>query len=358
MKKLFILLSFLLGIGTTYAQITITSSDMHVVNDTVRTSVAYNVEQFDFEATGANFTWDFSTLIPAAQTIDTFYAVNSLPILIYLSFMSSANLVKTFQLASLLPEVGLEIPNVKIYQLFNNTSTSFKDAGYGIELEGLGIPLKYNQADEIYRFPMTYEQTFNSNAYLNTSLPSFGTILIDRQRQNEVDGWGTVITPYGTFEALRYRSVVQEIDSVDFPSYEISQRIDRTYTEYHWLTKESGTPILKAHIEDGIGIPVVTYVDSARVITIGIDEIERQKDLVVYPNPTTGTIYIQLNEFDSQGSLSVYDISGHIIFQKQILNSTTSTVQIDLKSLGLSSGIFFLTYISDNKIHRAKVVVQ
>ena len=358
MKKILVLSLFLLGIGTTYAQITITSSDMHVVNDTVRTSVAYNTDMFDFAATGTDFTWDFSTLIPAAQTIDTFYAVNTLPILIYLSFMSSANLVKPFQLAALLPEVGLEIPNVKIYQLFNNTSSSFKDVGYGIELDGLGIPLKYSQADEIYRFPMTYEQTFSSSAYLNTSIPSVGAILIDRQRQNEVDGWGTVITPYGTFEALRYRSVVQEIDSVDFPSYEISQRIDRSYTEYHWLTKESGTPVLKAHIEEGIGIPVVTYVDSVRVITIGIDEIERQNNLVVYPNPTTGMLNIQLNKVGFQGNLSIYDVSGRIVYQKQILNSTASTVQIDLKSSGMNSGIFFLNYTSENKIYRAKVVVQ
>ncbi|MDR0969649.1 MAG: T9SS type A sorting domain-containing protein [Lentimicrobiaceae bacterium] len=358
MKKVLVLLLFLLGIEATYAQITIVSSDMHVVNDTVRTSVAYNTDMFDFTATGADFTWNFGSLIPAAQLVDTFYAVNTLPLTIYLFYMTSANLVKPFQITDLLPNTIGEIPDIKIYQLFNNTSNSFKDVGYGIELDGLGIPLKYSQADEIYRFPMTYAQAFNSNAFLDTNIPSVGTIYIDRQRQSEVDGWGSITTPYGTFEALRYRSVVYETDSIDLPSYEISQRFERNYTEYHWLTKESGTPILKVHIEEGIEMPIVTYVDSARVITIGTDEIEQRKDLVIYPNPTTGILNIQLNEIDSQGDLSIYDITGRIVYQKQILNSTDSTVQIDLKSLGMSSGIFFLNYISENKIYGAKIVVQ
>jgi len=64
MKKLVTLL--LLSITTIYSfgQITITNSDMPTTNHTFRLSITKDVQGFDPVLTGANFSWDFSTLTP------------------------------------------------------------------------------------------------------------------------------------------------------------------------------------------------------------------------------------------------------------------------------------------------------
>jgi len=88
--------------------------------------------------------------------------------------------------------------------------------------------LKFNNPDEWYQFPMNYGQTYADEAALEMALPDVGYVLIERSRQNTIDGWGSLTTPYGTFEVLRYKSEVSEYDSLEMNG--IGQGIYRNFS--------------------------------------------------------------------------------------------------------------------------------
>ncbi|PJA07855.1 MAG: hypothetical protein COX70_05360, partial [Flavobacteriales bacterium CG_4_10_14_0_2_um_filter_32_8] len=62
------------------AQITITNNDMPNVNDTFRLSTTNNIQGLDPVLTGTNYSWNFSTLVPSSQRLDTFFSVSSTPL--------------------------------------------------------------------------------------------------------------------------------------------------------------------------------------------------------------------------------------------------------------------------------------
>lgn len=334
-----------------YAQITITSEDMPSVNDTIRTSTAYNSEIYDFTLSGENHNWDFSELEPISQSVRLFVNVSDMPFTLYLFFMSSANLVSPFMLSDMMQ--GL--PELSAYQFLSNTSSGYKDVGYGINYEGSAIPLNYEQEDVIYQFPMTFGQEFNSVSGMGTGIPNIGYIMIDRERQNKVDGWGTITTPFGTFEALRYRSEVHESDSLNISSFSIAQQINRDYVEYHWIAKGKGLPILKATIEEGLPA-VVTYMDSVREITVGINEQIVNQNPVCFPNPTKDQVQIHLDKEIANGTVSIFDLSGRLVFENNY--SKTNTIRLNLKELGFHSGIYFISIIFNNNIYRSKIILN
>lgn len=71
-------------------------------------------------------------------------------------------------------------------------------------------------------------------------------------------------------------------------------------------------------------------------LTIGLDEFEKTKSIMVYPNPTQETIFISSKE-QTISSLKILDLSGKIVFDESY-NSNT----ISLKPEHLSKGLYIL----------------
>ena len=69
--------------------------------------------------------------------------------------------------------------------------------------------------------------------------------------------------------------------------------------------------------------------------------------LNVYPNPTTGIINYQLDGLptNSQGSLHIYDRTGHTIFSQEINGSTDTLGQIDLTRF--NNGLYVIMIVSE-----------
>lgn len=65
----------------------------------------------------------------------------------------------------------------------------------------------------------------------------------------------------------------------------------------------------------------------------GIAESSLQQSVKLYPNPTTGTIFLELP--DAIASLSITDVHGAMLLQ---LNNPTSTVELSVPG---SAGVYF-----------------
>ena len=91
MKKILFSLLAILVSGGTYAQITITASDMPVSGDTLRYSIASPVgSTINLADSGAGFSWDYSTLTPASQSVDTYKTAAAVNVLYALTIPITA----------------------------------------------------------------------------------------------------------------------------------------------------------------------------------------------------------------------------------------------------------------------------
>lgn len=75
-------------------------------------------------------------------------------------------------------------------------------------------------------------------------------------------------------------------------------------------------------------------------------------DLLIYPNPSNGFLYLS-REIESKSGIKVYSLDGKIVYQKVLFPNESS---INLKHL--PNGVYFLELKSDNVNQITKVILQ
>jgi len=295
------------------AQITITNNDMPSPGDTIRKSVSVITPGLDYISSGANYTWDFAALQPITQTVDTFVTVNSVPFLYQLIFIPNvvANLAQKFTGLEAFPQIPVTDP----YQFYRKTTSNYNDVGYAVTVSGIPVPIRLNPADVVYKLPLVFNNKDSSNASGQLGVPGLGFISIQRKRVNHVDGWGTLTTPYGTFNVLRLKSAVTETDSIFIDSIGFGQQIQRNYIEYKWLTNGKKQPLMQV-TEEG-PLVQVNYIDNIFDPGVGIAEIGIPKIAVtVSPNPVDDYAMIAFELEQAAGTrLSVVNLDGKEIME-------------------------------------------
>lgn len=263
MKNLFLLLAaFTFSIGLS-AQITITRDDMPNIGDTVRLSNAVILMGFDPSSTGPDYSWDFTSLEPQSQVVEGYVSTTTTPFLYQIIFNQNvASIASPITDVSFLP--GFEITDAFIF--YRETESSYVRPGYGATVASIPIPMKFDNPELLYSFPLTATSTADSSfSTYSLGLPGIGYFSIERKRVNKVDGWGNLTTPYGSFDVLRVKSDIYERDSLYLDSIQTGIPIVRNYTEYQWLTNGRGIPVL-AITREG---PLTTarYIDTIQNLT-------------------------------------------------------------------------------------------
>ena len=356
-RNLFLLL-LLMGFGfSTSAQISIDKSDMPSKDDTVRISTGLNLNFIDYTETGEDFLWDFSQLIPINQRVDTFLSPLSLPLVYKLFFGFFSNLA--VRGAENLPLPGF--PFTDVYNFFDNSSSHYRGIGVGVSILGIPVPFKYDSPDVVYDFPMEYQGTWNSQAHFAQEIPLVGYLRMTKTHVDTVDGWGTLITPYGSFEVLRLKSEVNEIDSIYIDSLEIGIPIERDYTVYQWIGKGQKIPLLQ--ITSSLLGVVVDYVDSTRVVVDGIDDqlFVRNSELQVFPNPTVSAIQLRFEMLEKQNvSIKLFDMQGRetAIIYNGILERGKVNLEYNLNGKGLAYGQYIVRLQAGNHFVSRKIIFK
>ncbi len=88
------------------------------------------------------------------------------------------------------------------------------------------------------------------------------------------------------------------------------------------------------------------------VNSVGIAENERIGTLSVFPNPGEGMVNLTFSDKLNQGHLTVYNLSGQVVYTRENLSGTA--IQVDLSVA--EPGIYFLEVRENNRISRAKWV--
>jgi len=261
MKKLLSILIVCFLAITTKAQITITTNDMPGMSDTLRFSSANidAVTDSTYQVTGANITWDFSHLTANSQDLEEYKPSLLTP---YAGFFFGFNRYGKLEADS----IGFgQFVFRDVYRFYKNTNSKFEVEGVGLRYSGFPIPSYYDDNDEIYQFPLDYNDFDSSTFDYTLSLLTLGSLQTKGYRTNSVDGWGQITTPYGTFAALRVTTDIVSTDSISVGF--INFAFQNHQREVKWLANGEGYPILQvsgAVLNGNFNPTSVEYRDSFR----------------------------------------------------------------------------------------------
>jgi hypothetical protein len=289
MKKIPALLLLLAVASISFAQITITKDDMPEAGNSILYSTDFSVGNIDYASTGADYTWDFSSLSPQQQaTYDYKFGLYINPI--YSAFFG----FNSFGL-KIADQINLNVIQFNnVYNFFKTSSSKFTAEGFGFELNGVPVPTDYQIADKVYQFPLQYGDKDTSNYRVSFQPDNNTTFTRKGIRINEADGYGTVITPYDTFNSLRVKVTLIETDSVGNTSLPFPVQVTRTSINYQWLSNTEKIPVVEVQ---GTDAPIVGYTPTqvryrdADPNAVGIDEANRNI-VSLYPNPSREQLWL------------------------------------------------------------------
>lgn len=229
-------------------------SDLPIVGDTLRLSQAAPVLPASappLTRRGPNQTWNYAALTPVAQRVESYKNLNTTAPTLQFVFgplggANRATLVSPQQL----PALGGALPITDPVEFYNLSNADFRSVGFGATFGGFGVPVTYPsqaQQDVIYRFPLSFSSApDSSSSFFETPPVVAGTGYLSqrRKRVNRPDAWGTLTTPFGTFQTVRVVTRLEDHDSLavaGMPGQGLTLPVRR---QYKWLAKTIHVPVL------------------------------------------------------------------------------------------------------------------
>lgn len=353
MKK-FLLAALLFPTFILTGQITLNQADFATGSDTIRMSQSTDLT-LDFLSTGPNSNWDYSSLIPSSQKVKNFRPSSSLSFLssfIFGTFAPTRYKASYFIESTDLPiaQIGtiLGIPISDVFAFSRVTADSVTSIGFSMVADGTEIPFKSDTIEKRYDFPIQFANTTFSRGYTSIDLnPTYDAIFLQhRQHSSTVDGWGSITTPYGTFNALRIKHEITELDSIYVGAFSFWLPIPVPPSNvYEWWTNGQKEPILRIKTSTILGTETATsieYRDQDRGLDAGLTELN--SEFSIFPNPVKDQLSVLSEKL--MDKVLILDITG-----KEIKNITISPAnQMQLNISDLEKGVYYLKVISSNTI--------
>ncbi len=291
------------------AQITIGTNDMPSQGDSYTISTANVLNDYDFSETGANFSWNYEGLENTGESVRNYVSVSSAPFAYQFLFNNPFDQehLADFTINTAGFDVGGGVSFDEFFEFYQNDEQAYSIVGYGATINSIPVPAGTNPVDNVYAFPLDFENTNESYSEWFIQIPTFGSYLLKQTRSYEVDGWGTLTTPYGSFDALKVRMEIESEDSVYIELIQQGLTFERSAVEYHWLAAGEGIPLLKV-VETFGQTTSIEYKDEETPESV--EEISALSP-VIYPSITSSLFQIKSSELPEQ--VLIYDLSGRIV---------------------------------------------
>jgi hypothetical protein len=341
---------FVLG-NAAFAQITITQADMPQPGDTIRLSTSSDTTGLPAPSfTGANVTWNYASLVPQTQKIDTFLSVSSTPLL-YQLYFNDAILYPNYKstVAQASPSINLSLVQLTdIINYYKDENNNYESVGYGTTISSIPTSVKDDTIDVVYNFPMNYGNADSCNSSSHIGIASLGYYGTHQKRINHVDGYGTLITPYGTFQVLRVTTILYSSDSIYVDTFHFGFKSPQTeQIQYKWLG--NGIPVPLLQINETVVANRATYVNTVypdnKHNFAGIPAIQSTlSNVELYPNPAgeTSSLHYFLSE-NSEISIAVFSADGRCVQKSFDGLQTAGSHQLAINTSQLSPGIYLIT---------------
>jgi hypothetical protein len=351
--SLSLVLAFSLAMSSnSQAQISLLSTDLTSVGDQI-TRYTDTIPTYGPGAAGAGVTWDFSSAINDTTAVTNVVTV------------ASTGFASTF------PTANYAMRGVAdSYLFFTHDANSMTTTGAAGDLLNTGqqIESPFSDALTLHQFPRTYGSHFADTYAFITEADGAGIptpIPVNRVRlthtghvYDTTDAYGTLITPTGTYDAIRVKSVDFTTDILEYKLFSFSQwavlstTVD-TSTTYSWHAKEEKLAIAEFAFDSLDNPARFTYSAVLPVTTVGIADAGAVSQLHVYPQPATDQLFIKGLNQNGNHRAELYSIDGKMI-RNEVL------VQNSLNVNGLKSGMYILRIIMADGTAREpmKFIVQ
>ena len=360
--RISLLLILLLPISA-ISQITLDETDFANADDTVRISATtdFNV---DISSTGANFTWDFSSLVAESQNLLEFMDVSNAsqlveflfggfaPVKYQASYFVASDDLPLDQLSTFLP---VAITDVNRFSRI--TADSVASIGFSMKVEGNEIPFRSDLIEKRYQLPLTYLDTYTGEGFTEMDLNPVANI-IWRQRRNrssEVDGWGTLSIPMGTYDVIRVHHTIEETDSIyqEFFGSPMWFGVDLpTAHVYEWWAEGELEPVLRIESSEVGGNEVITGVefrDTYNPLLASTEELALETP-EVFPNPATDKIHV--TNVPAGANYAIVGITGQTVSNGVIPQNAEIRVE------SLEPGTYLLVVKSNNSWSKVSFIKE
>lgn len=317
MKKTYLLFGALCATFSVLAQPTINSTDL---NPTIGETFSMIQSNYISEGSGGNnVTWDLS-----GATNNTTY---NLSVSAATATTPNANIDLNFGGQSHMYQLN-NASGQQIYnQLAGTTMITFSDP-----MQMLTFPLSMST-----NYTDNFAATFTSTGYN-----------FDRQGTVEVvaDGYGTLITPSGTFTDVIRVTITQlytDVYSLGTIDYDVTS-VAWYKAGYHNALATSVTMITFQGTQQ--------YTEYMVTAPVGIDELNVSENTYVYPNPTNDLLYIQTNDSDVT-NYELFNLNGEVVYSSSELIDGLNSV--DMSELEQGIYLLKLTHL-DESVETKRIV--
>ncbi len=341
MKKIytpFLSVFFLFTLQVTQAQITLDASNNWEVGQTYTYNLA-DGNTFDAGPSGSDVSWDFSGMSVVSTTSSE---------MVDISDMDNGNLFPSANIGF----VDLDTDN-EGYYFTSNSAQSFYGA-VGDLGGGLTATVIYDDPQDMLQYPMTmgdsFTDTFGGTVTSTGEFDRSGTTVVN------IDAWGSLTTPAGTFS-----DVVRVVTVMNYSDVFMgSPFADYVETRYFWYDTEAAFPLLE-YIEIEIngtqGVATFAYLDAVPVSTQS--PLAEDIQLSVFPNPATDQVNIEyaLTE-GSEVVVSVCNLLGKEVLMVTNGKQAAGRYQLNTDLSDLPNGTYFVKMNIGGELASHKLQVQ
>lgn len=338
--KSILLLLAIQGVGNLDAQISIGSSSMPVAGDTFWVSEFNSSDlPINYEQNGANKQWDFSGLESNGQRKIEFFSANKTPYAFY--FFNQIGQKTADSLG------GGPIMFSNIYSFYSKTISSYKASGIGYSVSGFPLAAKNTDEDEIYIFPLNFNDTDVTTFSFEFSIPGQDLFKYKQagKRTNIVDAWGSLKTPFANYPStLRVKTIVEGVDTIEIQGFKTP--LPRKDIIYRWLTNEHRNPVMEITLTElgGQSVPQSAYYLDKRRATTSLFYKELSL-FTIYPNPVENRLYLKSNFYNftvyqMQETARVFSLSGAEVKRVEYNSDPVDGGYFDVSNL--EKGVYLL----------------
>jgi hypothetical protein len=331
---LFLVVSFIIA-GNIFSQITITSDDFPSVGDTYVNASDESPANADPGSPGPNQSWNFTGFMEDFTSSSNFVTPGSTPF------------------SSLFPDANLATNTGDTIFSFIKLNTD-KAASLGIVIESVfsgNLVNNYVPEELIADFPLNYQDEWIDEYYYefftDPGIPGVDSTRFKSEitSEVEVDAWGTVTIPLGTFNALRLSEVRTSVDSswAKVAGIWMLQFTTTTMSyNYEWWTNEAPVGPFLASMSSTDNFTTIDDATWVKDAFVNVPEANDENTLGIYPNPASDYLYISTGKTTNQ-SLMVINSAGQVVIKRELYGAKKH--QIDIAEL--PQGMYHCIVVED-----------
>lgn len=355
MKKIYsALFSFACVCALAQSPITLSNTNMPGANDTLRYSNAALSTVGNYTQTGTNFNWNFMSLVPVSQGRRDYKSSFSTP---YAFFFLGLNEYGE----KVNDTINLGVVTLTDVYNFYKKSTSpnaYIVDGMGMKISGVPVPSYFTDKDELYMFPMTYPKYDSTTFKFSTPSTTLMPIVYSKTgyRVTQVDGWGSITTPYGTANCLRIVTTQYSKDTMKTSLLPFPIGFNNYQRSYQWLTTSSKIPYLEVNgtlVGNNFTVTQVRYRDSYKFLA-GVEENVENGLVDFYPNPVNDKLFLNLKN-GAEYAIDVFDLNGKLLIQDKINGNENSNY---LNVQELPQGVYTIRVLHSESAQVFKFIKQ